>query len=226
MERAIRGNYSLVKAWKADTAGNLVFRYTARNFNPMIATASPITIAEVEEIVEAGQIHPDQIHVPGIYVQRLFKGVPSKKIEKLTIDMGASKAAKAAAPVKDDKAKDQEKRERIAKYVLNHTGLVALLLIYYEILGVRPWSSPMECIATWVLVSQLWPVTTSLKESILHYKVKTACLEWEHSPKKEPKMLIWSMLARRLSLPFLVPPPFRALNPLPWSEGTKKIGTI
>lgn len=86
LEHAIRGDFALVKAWKADTMGNLVFRYTARNFNPNVATAADITIAEVEEIVEPGDIPPDQVHLPGIYVHRLFKGENyEKRIERLTL---------------------------------------------------------------------------------------------------------------------------------------------
>lgn len=79
MERGITGEFALVRAWKADTFGNLVFRKTARNFNPMMATAGKITIAEVEEIVPVGELDPDQIHTPGIYVQRIIK---SPKLEK------------------------------------------------------------------------------------------------------------------------------------------------
>jgi len=110
LEESITGDYSLIKAWKADTRGNLIFRNTARNFNPPMATAGNITIAEVEEIVEPGQIKPDEIHVPGIYVQRLIKG-PSyeKRIERLTVDKG--QAAKDAKP-KNDAAL---KRERIVR---------------------------------------------------------------------------------------------------------------
>lgn len=118
LEPAITGDYALVKAWKADTMGNLVFRYTARNFNPPMATAGKITIAEVEEIVPAGSLHPDEIHVPGIYVQRIVQAKPSKKIERLTLDLSdkaASAAAAPAAPAAPGKNKDQEKRERIAK---------------------------------------------------------------------------------------------------------------
>ncbi|MCB0378080.1 MAG: CoA transferase subunit A, partial [Bdellovibrionales bacterium] len=83
MERGIQGDFALVKAWKADPFGNLVFRKTARNFNPMMATAGRITVAEVEEIVDYGDLDPDQIHTPGIFVQRLIKG-PSyvKRIEQ------------------------------------------------------------------------------------------------------------------------------------------------
>ncbi len=86
MERGIKGDFALVKAWKADKFGNLVFRKTARNFNPMMATAAKITVVEVEELVEIGQLEPDQIHVPGIYVKRLIQG-PSyeKRIEQRTV---------------------------------------------------------------------------------------------------------------------------------------------
>jgi 3-oxoacid CoA-transferase subunit A len=86
LERGIRGDFALVKAWKADTYGNLIYRKTARNFNPMVATAGMITVAEVEEIVEPGELDPDAIHTPGIFVQRLIKG-PSyeKRIEQRTI---------------------------------------------------------------------------------------------------------------------------------------------
>ncbi|MCX7071815.1 MAG: CoA transferase subunit A [Gammaproteobacteria bacterium] len=85
METGLTADISLVKAWKADTEGNLVYRKTARNFNPMIATAGRITIAEVEEIVQPGELDPDQIHTPGIFVQRLVKGGHYEKhIERLT----------------------------------------------------------------------------------------------------------------------------------------------
>ncbi len=86
LERGIVGDFALVKAWKADTLGNLVFRKTARNFNPIAATAGKITIAEVEEIVEPGVLDPDEIHLPGIYVQRVLLGTNyQKRIEKLTV---------------------------------------------------------------------------------------------------------------------------------------------
>ncbi|MBO2536650.1 CoA transferase subunit A [Rummeliibacillus suwonensis] len=86
LERGIVGDFALVKAWKADTLGNLVFRKTARNFNPLAAMAGKITIAEVEEIVEPGELDPDEIHLPGIYVQRLLLGTDyQKRIEKLTV---------------------------------------------------------------------------------------------------------------------------------------------
>ena len=86
MERSLRADVSLVKAWKADRAGNLVFRKTARNFNPMCATASRMCVAEVEEIVENGSLDPDQIHTPGIYVKRLvLNSRPEKRIEKRTV---------------------------------------------------------------------------------------------------------------------------------------------
>lgn len=86
LEEGIVGDFALVKAWKADTLGNLVYRKTARNFNPLAAMAGKITIAEVEEIVEPGELNPDEIHTPGIYVQRLLLGTNyEKRIERRTV---------------------------------------------------------------------------------------------------------------------------------------------
>ena len=86
MERALVPDVSLVKAWKADTSGNLVFRLTARNFNPAAAMAGKVTIVEVEEIVPLGALAPDEIHLPGIYVHRIvLNATPEKRIEKRTI---------------------------------------------------------------------------------------------------------------------------------------------
>ena len=84
METGLRSDLSLVKAWKGDTQGNLVFRKTARNFNPMMATAGRITVAEVEELVEVGELDPDNIHTAGIFVQRIVKGSFEKRIEQRT----------------------------------------------------------------------------------------------------------------------------------------------
>ena len=78
-----------MKAWKGDKFGNLIFRKTARNFNPMIATAGKITVAEVEELVEVGTLDPDQIHTPGVYIQRIFQGQNyEKRIEQRTVRKG------------------------------------------------------------------------------------------------------------------------------------------
>jgi 3-oxoacid CoA-transferase subunit A len=85
MEKWIRGDFAFVKAWKADPFGNLIYRKTARNFNPMIAMAGKITIAEVEEIVPLGALDPDQIHTPGIFVQRILQGNFEKRIEQRTV---------------------------------------------------------------------------------------------------------------------------------------------
>jgi 3-oxoacid CoA-transferase subunit A len=86
MERGIRTDVSLVKAWKADRSGNLVFRKTARNFNPMAAAAGRVCVAEVEQIVEVGAIDPDQVHLPGIYVDRIvLNAQPEKRIEQRTV---------------------------------------------------------------------------------------------------------------------------------------------
>ena len=91
METALKADVSLVKAWKADTAGNLVFRKTARNFNPAVAMAGAICIAEVEEIVEVGAIDPDHVHLPGIYVDRIvLNPAPEKRIEQRTVRAGAN----------------------------------------------------------------------------------------------------------------------------------------
>jgi 3-oxoacid CoA-transferase subunit A len=84
LEESIFGDFAIVKAWKADRYGNLVFRKTARNFNPMAATAGKITVVEVEEIVEPGQLDPDEIHTPGIYVNRLIQSRFEKRIEQRT----------------------------------------------------------------------------------------------------------------------------------------------
>jgi len=86
MERALKADFSIVKAWKGDRFGNLVYRKTTRNFNPMIAAAGDVTIAEVEQLVEPGELDPDQIHTPGIYVQRILKGPKFEKpIEQRTV---------------------------------------------------------------------------------------------------------------------------------------------
>jgi 3-oxoacid CoA-transferase A subunit len=86
MERALRADYAIIKAWKGDKWGNLVYRKTARNFNPMMATAARVTIAEVEELVEVGQLEPDSVHTPSVYVKRIFQGeVYEKRIEKRTV---------------------------------------------------------------------------------------------------------------------------------------------
>jgi 3-oxoacid CoA-transferase subunit A len=89
LERGIRADLGIVKAWKGDAAGNLVYRKTARNFNPMCAAAGRVTVAEVEELVEPGQLDPDLIHTPGIYVQRIFKGRHEKRIENRTVRKAA-----------------------------------------------------------------------------------------------------------------------------------------
>ncbi len=85
METGLVADLSIVKAWKADERGNLVFRKTARNFNPMMATAGKVCVAEVEEIVPTGSLDPDHIHTPGIYVDRIVQTVPEKRIEQRTV---------------------------------------------------------------------------------------------------------------------------------------------
>jgi len=86
MEHALRADFALVKAWKGDKWGNLVYRKTARNFNPMMATAANITIAEVEQLVEVGELEPDMVHTPSVYVKRIFQGeLFERRIERRTI---------------------------------------------------------------------------------------------------------------------------------------------
>ncbi|HEY8948493.1 MAG TPA: CoA transferase subunit A [Rhizomicrobium sp.] len=85
LERGLKADLAIVKAWKGDAEGNLVYRETARNFNPMMATAGKVTVAEVEEIVPVGSLDPDHIHTPGIFVQRICSGTFEKRIEKRTV---------------------------------------------------------------------------------------------------------------------------------------------
>ena len=90
LERSLRADVSLVKAWKADRQGNLVYRRTARNFNPVVAMCGKVTVAEVEEIVENGALDPDQVHTPGIFVQRILEGSGyEKRIERRTVRKGS-----------------------------------------------------------------------------------------------------------------------------------------
>ncbi|MFK7602095.1 CoA transferase subunit A [Deinococcus sp. SM5_A1] len=100
LERGIVADVSLVKAWKADTGGNLVYRKTAQNFNPVVATCGRITVAEVEEIVEVGQLDPDSIDTPGIYVQRVvLNATPEKRIEQRTVRQNAPASSAAGEEV-------------------------------------------------------------------------------------------------------------------------------
>jgi 3-oxoacid CoA-transferase subunit A len=86
LEYAFKADFAFVKAWKGDAAGNLIFKGTARNFNPNMCGAATITVAEVEELVPVGTLDPNQIHIPGIFVQRIFKGAKyEKRIEQLTV---------------------------------------------------------------------------------------------------------------------------------------------
>jgi 3-oxoacid CoA-transferase subunit A len=85
LEEALTADFSLIRAWKSDKMGNLIFNKTAQNFNPMIAAAGKVTIAEIEELVEVGEIAPSEIHTPGIYVQSLILGEQQKRIERLTV---------------------------------------------------------------------------------------------------------------------------------------------
>ncbi|MDX9997801.1 MAG: CoA transferase subunit A [Phenylobacterium sp.] len=99
MERGLTADLSIVKAWKGDAEGNLVYRKTARNFNPMMATAGKVTVAEVEELVDVGRLDPDHIHTPGIYVDRILQGVHEKRIERVTTRPRETEGAAAGEEV-------------------------------------------------------------------------------------------------------------------------------
>jgi 3-oxoacid CoA-transferase len=172
MEEAITGDFSLVKAWKGDTNGNLVFRATARNFNPECAKAGKICIAEVEELVQPGEIAPDDIHLPGIYVNRIIKGGKyEKRIERLTLSGGAPSAGKA----------DQQ-RDRIVKRAAKefkdgmYVNLGEQLHVIFWIYVTSYFSQVLACL--------LWRVISFLRVCTWSCRVRTVCWAWVHIPSR------------------------------------------
>ena len=129
LEPAIHADVALVKAWKGDTAGNLVFRKTARNFNPLVATCGRVCVAEVEELVEAGQLDPDQIHTPGIYVDRIVRGARyEKRIEFRTV--AGRSATQKETPARELMARRAARELRDGYYVNLGIGIPTLVANY------------------------------------------------------------------------------------------------
>ncbi len=128
LEPGIKAELSLVKAWKGDKSGNLIFRKTARNFNPMIATCGQVCVAEVEELVEAGELEPDEIHTPGIFVDRILQGANyEKRIEFRTVQGAASKKA---SPTREMMAQRAAQELRDGYYVNLGIGIPTLVANY------------------------------------------------------------------------------------------------
>lgn len=153
MEECITGDYAIVKAYKADEMGNLIFNKSARNFNPPMCKAAKITIAEVEEIVPVGDIRPDEVHIPGIFVHRIVRSKFQKRIERLQVRLYIKQ-------LKLMKYNAKYSFRFANQTVLKGRSNLRQRSCARELFVVLPWNTQMACTSIWALAYQFSPPTT------------------------------------------------------------------